>query len=161
MPSKIEKPSSAKYNLRNKRYRKKLPPPPSSEDDIYSSDEETIYSTVSESDNESEECGTTPKKFNRRDFQNMLATMFPSNYTKSKVAKNTTTEDAKPRRDEAVCDKKEKRSGDVSKKQKEKSKSGSSSKKHKSRSDSEESDIDIGETECSEDENEDDEDFDM
>jgi ATP-dependent Lon protease len=158
MPSKIEKSSSAKYNLRNKRYRKKLPPPPSSEDDSYSSDEETIYSTVSEatcSDNEPEEPENTSKKFNRRDFQNMLATMFPSNYTKSKVAKNTTTEDAKPRREEAVIDKKEKRSISVSKKQKEKSKSSLSGKKHKSRSDSEESDIDIEDTECSEEEDDD------
>ena len=97
MPSKTDKPN-AKYNLRNKKYRKKSPPPESSSSDseTYNSDSETVYSTASYNgsdcyDEDTNDGGRTSpssrKKFNRKDFQNILAQMFPSKYMSSKTAK--------------------------------------------------------------------------
>jgi len=99
MPSKTDKPS-VKYNLRNKKYHKKSPPPESSsssDDDTYYSDEETVYSTATDtSGTQDEHAGedkhrpSSPhKKFNRKDFQNILAQMFPSKYMDSKTGKST------------------------------------------------------------------------
>jgi ATP-dependent Lon protease len=159
MLSKNEKNASAKYNLRNKQYRKKPQQPPSSEEDTsYSSDEETVYSTASENDEENEiPEEPSKKKFNRKDFQNMLSTMFPSKYIHSK-AKSSSEVDTEPEyksrkgKDKYVSEKKEKRNqteklhDEAKKTQKEKEKEKEKSmKKSKttSRSDSEDSDIDI------------------
>ena len=159
MPSKSEKSLSntAKYNLRNKKYRKKPQQPPSSdEDNQYSSDEETVYSTTSEKEEETNEAEQLPKKFNRKDFQNILANMFPSKYMNSKAS----AVEPKHRKDTSPSEKKEKRDAtnkprdsitSTKKVQKEKERS-KNIKSSKSRSDSEQSDIDISdESEQSED----------
>ena len=159
MPSKSEKSlsNSAKYNLRNKKYRKKPQQPPSSdEDNQYSSDEETVYSTTSEKEEETNEAEELPKKFNRKDFQNILANMFPSKYMNSKAS----AVEPKHRKDTSPSEKKEKRDAtnkprdaitSTKKVQKEKERS-KNIKSSKSRSDSEQSDIDISdESEQSED----------
>ena len=106
MPSKNEK-SVAKYNLRDKKYRKKVPPPPpvmlpesSSDDETYYSDEEEDTASLEDTDNhssneeddddhdENDNGKSSPrKKFNRKDLQNMLAQMFPSKYMNSKIDK--------------------------------------------------------------------------
>jgi len=99
MSSKTDKPIT-KYNLRNKKCNKKSPPPESSsssDDDTYYSDEETVYSTASDTSGtqyehtgERSRSSSPHKKFNRKDFQNILAQMFPSKYMDSKTGKSTT-----------------------------------------------------------------------
>ena len=137
--------TAAKYNLRNKKYRKKVPPPPpessSSDHDTVNSDEETIYSTSSELSSSYDEETTSDRssplskpKFNRKDFQNLLAQMFPSKYIDSKVGSKSSSPKTK------------------SNKQKEtSSKSTYSSRKKKERlNDSDRSDIDIESSESDE-----------
>lgn len=137
--------------------RKKPQQPPSSdEDNQYSSDEETVYSTTSEKEEETNEAEQLPKKFNRKDFQNILANMFPSKYMNSKAS----AVEPKHRKDTSPSEKKEKRDAtnkprdsitSTKKVQKEKERS-KNIKSSKSRSDSEQSDIDISdESEQSED----------
>jgi ATP-dependent Lon protease len=147
MSSKMDK-ITAKYNLRNKKYRKKVPPPPpessSSDNDTVNSDEETIYSTSSELSSSYDEETTSDRssplskpKFNRKDFQNLLAQMFPSKYIDSKVGSKSSSLKTKSN--------KQKESKDTS------SKSTSSSRKKKERlNDSDRSDIDIESSESDE-----------
>ena len=136
---------TAKYNLRNKKYRKKVPPPPpessSSDHDTINSDEETIYSTSSELSSSYDEETTSDRssplskpKFNRKDFQNILAQMFPSKYMDSKISSKSSLPKTKNNKQKETS-----------------SKSTSSSRKKKERlNDSEQSDIDIESSESDE-----------
>jgi ATP-dependent Lon protease len=154
MPSKIDKPNT-KYNLRNKKYRKKTPPSESSsssDDETYNSDEETVYSTTSDNFSDMHEEDATldkqrpsspQKKFNRKDFQNILAQMFPSKYMNSKTGKHHTSSSPKSKNGK----KKEKKSKELSRHKKEQL------------NDSDRSDIDIEDSESDEySENDDDDD---
>ena len=154
MPSKIDK-SNTKYNLRNKKYRKKSPPPESSasssDDETYNSDEETVYSTTSDnfSDMHDEDAAvekqrpsSPQKKFNRKDFQNILAQMFPSKYMNSKTGKTHATSSPKSKNS----------------KQKEKDSKELSRRKKEQLNNSDRSDIDIEDSESDESTENDDED---
>jgi ATP-dependent Lon protease len=157
MPSKTDKPS-AKYNLRNKKYHKKSPPPESSsssDDDTYYSDEETVYSTASDTSGTQDESAgerTRPssphKKFNRKDFQNILAQMFPSKYMDSKTGKSTAESSPKSKHNKQESFSKSASSSRRPKDERQ-SKENRQSKERRL-SDSEQSDIDIANSESDE-----------
>lgn len=159
--------NAAKYNLRNKKYRKKVPPPDSSSSESCSENEfasecETIYSTASDQSSEStsmynessdtEQSTLSPKKkFDERGFHNMLAKMFPSKYAKSK-AKNTSDNAEKTDKPDRSAKSHKERSSSSSK-----AAAGKNRKHKKPVSDSDQSDIDIEDTENSESESDNDE----
>lgn len=166
MSSRMEK-NAAKYNLRNKKYRKKVPPPDSSSSESCSENEfasecETIYSTASDQSSEStsmynessdtEQSSLSPKKkFDEKGFHNMLAKMFPSKYSKSK-AKNTSDKAEKTDKPDRSAKSHKERSSSSSK-----AAAGKNRKHKKPVSDSDQSDIDIEDTENSESESDNDE----
>lgn len=145
MSSKTEKPN-IKYNLRNKKYRKKSPPPESSsssEDDTNNSETETVYSTASDNGSDCyDDEPSTHKKFNRKNFQNILAQLFPSKYMSSKTEKACSPK-SNPRKHSNV-------KGNSNSKSKYESSTTSSRNKKEQLSDSDCSDIDIENSESDE-----------